>query len=89
MDLEILRKNIDEIDDEIARLFVERMIVVGNIKKVKKESAVSVYDPDRENKIKQRLSKNAPYEFGIYLEQLYEKIFELSKKYQNEPDCGR
>ena len=45
MDLEALRKQIDEIDTEMCDLFAQRMKVVTDIARYKKENNMVVYHP--------------------------------------------
>ena len=59
MNLENLRKIIDEINDEIIALFSKRLGIAKEIAKVKKENKLPVYDPDREEKQRALLRKLA------------------------------
>ena len=48
MDIKELRKEIDRIDDELVKLFVERMNVCRDVALYKKENGAAVYDAARE-----------------------------------------
>ena len=50
-ELELLRKQIDEIDDEICKLFEKRMKVAKSIGDFKKENNMNVLDSSREEKV--------------------------------------
>ena len=83
MNIEDYRKEIDRTDSEISRLFAERMNTVKKIGELKKEKALPVSDSERENKILSALCENVSPELAPYLTELYGKIFELSKRYQD------
>lgn len=82
MDINELRKEIDKIDDEMVSLYLKRMQVVGDIAKAKTESGSAVNDPERENRVLYRLTKDVPEEFRVYVKELYSAVFATSKAYQ-------
>ncbi|MCQ2399906.1 MAG: chorismate mutase [Clostridia bacterium] len=82
--LQFLRSEIDEIDDEIVRLFNKRMIIVKKINEEKKKTGVNVSDPAREQIILDRVKSLSNSEFSDYVLSLYEEIFKLSKDYQQK-----
>ena len=82
MNLEDLRKKIDGIDIEICRLFAERMQVVTDVARYKKENSMTVYHPSRARTILQNISKQLGPEFEGYGRSLYRTIFDLSESYQ-------
>ncbi len=55
-ELSNLRKDIDQIDDQILQLLVNRMNLVDEIGKIKRDSQTAIYHPDREKEIIERLS---------------------------------
>ena len=77
-----LRGNIDTIDDQIAKLFVERMSVAREIGKLKAESNKVVADGVREREIINRVTKDMPEEIKLYGKQMFDELFSLSKAYQ-------
>jgi len=85
MNLDDLRNKIDDTDSEIIKLLSERMEIVKEIGKIKKEQGLKIDQPDREASILGlRLSKAE--EFGLnqtFVVKLYEVIFEEAKKLQS------
>lgn len=84
MDLESVRGRIDKIDDEIAKLYDERMELVGQVIEAKKQSGKAVNDPEREKKILLRVAESVKEENKVYLKRVFESIFETSKAYQTK-----
>ena len=82
MDLEKLRKEIDEIDSQMCDLFARRMQVVSGIGKYKKENNLPVYHPSRARTVLQNVSKRLGPEFEGYGRTLYRTIFDLSESYE-------
>ena len=74
-----LRSEIDEIDDGLVSLFLQRLAVVKEIGKVKKTHSLSVEDKDRENAVIERLAINKTDEEKKKITELYNKIFDISK----------
>ncbi len=83
MDKQDYRKKIDEIDEQIVRLFAERMEISSGIAKYKKENNLPVYDQKREREKINAVTDLSPDEIKDYTPQLYSLIMELSKSYQN------
>ncbi|WP_312045762.1 bifunctional chorismate mutase/prephenate dehydratase [Anaerotignum sp.] len=82
MDLDALRLRVNEIDDEIAKLFVERMQTSAKIAEAKAEKNLPVLDQKRENQVLQRVMDQAGEEFELYIKTLYHTMFEVSRSYQ-------
>lgn len=80
--LEELRKKIDTLDDEIAKLYLERQSVVKEIGEEKARNRTAVADPSREKQIIARVTKSADDEQKIYLKRVFETIMETSRAYQ-------
>jgi monofunctional chorismate mutase len=91
MDLTELRKQIDEVDSGLIRLFQRRMEISAEIALYKAKSGLAVHDPAREReKLEDMLSKTDE-PFKAYGEVLYPMLFELSRAYQQtliDPDRG-
>ncbi len=83
MKIEELRKKIDCIDDELSKLYVERMSVSKQIGEVKAREHLPVNVSKRENDILARICKGVDEDKIIYLKQLYDEIFLQSKNYQS------
>ncbi len=84
MELMELRKQIDGIDQELVRLFKQRMWVSGQIAAYKKEQGLPIYVPEREKEKLEALQSRVMPEMQPYLQALYETIFSLSRQYQEE-----
>lgn len=84
MDLNKTRERIDQIDDQIARLYNERMCCVKDVAEAKKESGKLVNDPDREKSIISRVTKMVDSNLMVYTKQVFETLFETSKSYQKQ-----
>ena len=82
MNLDELRNRIDSIDSEMCRLFAERMQVVTDIARYKKDNNMVVYHPSRSRAVLQNISKQLGPEFEGYGRSLYHTIFDLSESYQ-------
>ena len=74
-----LRSEIDEIDDGLVSLFLQRLAVVKEIGKAKKTHSLSVEDKDRENAVIERLAINKTDEEKKKITELYNKICDISK----------
>lgn len=80
-----LRKAIDDIDSRVVRLLNERAKIVLEIKKVKEESGVPIYDARREEQIFENLrrSNEGPL-FDEALREIYETVLHWMKNLENE-----
>jgi monofunctional chorismate mutase len=84
MDIQDMRKEIDTIDDQLVQLFTQRMEVAARIADYKKENNLPIYVPDREQEKLADIAQKAGPEMAEYAQQLYAKIFELSRDYQTK-----
>ena len=82
-ELELLRGQIDQIDDKIIALFKERMQVSDKIALVKKEYDMPTLAPGRERALLARVAEEAGEEFADYTESLFRTIMAASRSYQN------
>ncbi len=57
-DFSKLRNNIDKIDEEILRLLTDRGNLALEIRKVKSDNSINVFDPAREREIEKKLTDN-------------------------------
>lgn len=83
MDLEKMRSEIDRIDDEISKLFQQRMDIVVDVAEFKKNTGKTIEDRRRETAIINRLIKNGDKKYQYYIKALYSSLFNLSRSYQN------
>ncbi len=82
MDLVQLRSQIDDIDNEMIRLFGERMDICKQIALAKQEQGMATLDKSREREILSRISQAAGEDMDRYARILYALIFDLSRSYQ-------
>ncbi len=82
MELKDYRDQIDQIDDEIVRLFQQRMDVAAQIAAYKKEHDLPIMQASREREKLADLSGKTREELQSYLRVLYSLLFELSRTYQ-------
>ncbi|MCL2388414.1 MAG: chorismate mutase [Defluviitaleaceae bacterium] len=83
MNLNELRVKIDGIDEQLLKLFEERMGVVSDIAAHKKEAGIPVLDSGREEEKLNLISEKANAETRSYARILYSTLFNLSRKYQH------
>lgn len=84
MDLNALRIEIDRIDDEIIKLFEQRMHVVSQVSDYKKANNLPTLDKGRENDKLISLSKKVSAPLSAYIYPLYDTLFEISRNYQHQ-----
>lgn len=83
MGMEELRQEIDNIDEKLVALFVQRMQVAAQVADEKKQSGRPVLDPMRERQLLERVSELAGEELESQTRVLYNLILSLSRSYQN------
>lgn len=74
------RKDIDEIDDEIAVLLAKRMVLSKEIGKIKKKEGKHIGDETREDEIVTRIAEGK--EEGRAIAEIYQTIFKVSRELQ-------
>ena len=84
MDLQELRQKIDEIDDDLIRLFQQRMDVSAEIALYKKQNNIPVYDPEREKAKLREVSYKVEEERKVAIQSLYYMLFALSRAEQEK-----
>lgn len=82
MQLQELRENMNQIDDKLVDLFVERMKTSAKIAGSKKEQNLPVLDQKREQEVLSRVIERAGDEFAMYTRMLYATLFDLGRSYQ-------
>ncbi|MFA5449040.1 MAG: prephenate dehydratase domain-containing protein [Clostridia bacterium] len=78
------RKQIDDLDDQIAKIYAERMALVKEIGIEKAKTNAYVLDPSREKDILNRVTAGADGEIKIFTKQVFETLFETSRAYQSK-----
>ena len=73
MNIHDIRKQIDDLDEELLRIFNQRSYLAVKIGEIKKELGLPVYDPDREKAIYEKLKKMNP---GPLDDQAIVRLFE-------------
>lgn len=84
MELSELRQRIDGIDNELVKLFAERMGISAQVAEAKRQTGKPVFDPSRERAIIKNLTENLDDEMANYVSVLYNSIFEISRARQNK-----
>jgi chorismate mutase/prephenate dehydratase len=83
LELKNLRKQIDNIDDEILKLLNKRMEIVKKVGELKNSSNAPIYRPEREKEIIERLTNLSKKENGIlkkeHIEAIFLEIFAISR----------
>ena len=82
LDLKKLRDEIDEVDQEMVKLFCRRMEISRQISAYKVQHGLPVLDADRERQKLAQVAGLAGVDMGSYICTLYNAIFELSRAEQ-------
>ena len=88
MDISELRGQIDRIDDELVKLFSQRMAVASQIADFKKENNLPIFVPAREREKMADVAEKAGLEMANYTRVLYSMLFELSRSYQSKQNSA-
>ena len=83
MDLKELRVQIDDVDRQMVALFVRRMEISEQIGLYKKAHDLPTGDRGRERDKLEAVAALAPEALREPVQSLYEKLFELSRGWQN------
>ncbi len=84
MDISDLRKEIDQTDAELVKLFTKRMEISSKIAEYKKANSLPVYVPAREREKLKQVGDLAGHNMENYTRVLYSMLFELSRSYQKK-----
>ena len=84
MDLSEIRKEIDAIDQQLVKLFCQRMELSGKVADYKRANNMPILVPARERQILKDVAEQSGPELGSYTRALYSTIFELSRGYQHK-----
>ena len=82
MDLNDYRIKIDELDEKLLRLFVERMDIAAEIAEYKRANNMPVLNKNREREILARVSEQAGPKLAGYSRTMFSGLFNLSRAYQ-------
>ena len=81
-DLSKIRDQINDIDEQIIKLWKERMALSLLVAEYKKENNLSILDEQRENELLDRISGLAGEDLEDYSRELYSEILRISRDYQ-------
>ena len=84
IELELMRKKIDEIDDKLLLLFKERLEVSKKIGLLKKKHNMKIFDSQREQEIIDNCTQNVNEDEKIYIEKFLRNLMDISKEVQNK-----
>ena len=81
-DIQALRDSINQIDQEMVRLFQQRMDAALGIAQYKREHELPVFDPERERAVLAHVTGECAPEMAMYVKLLYNTLFDVSRSYQ-------
>ncbi|HTW59921.1 MAG TPA: chorismate mutase [Terriglobales bacterium] len=85
MDIEDWRKKIDEVDRKLVALLSERARAAVAIGKLKRNTAMPIYEPDRERVVFENVQQVNPGPLpGRDLVRIYERIIDVMRNIQKE-----
>ena len=84
IELELMRKKIDEIDDKLLALFKERLEVSKKIGLLKKKYKMEIFDPQREQEIIDGCTQNISDDEKKYIEKFLKNLMDISKEVQSK-----
>ncbi len=91
MNLEETRKEIDEINKEMLRLFQRRMDCAISVAEYKKENGMAIFDSNRENLIIEKMSSLAEDKYKPYTVDFFRNLMAISRDWQaallSDPAC--
>lgn len=82
LNLQDIRGQLDQIDDQLIDLFARRMRLVSDVAAYKKENGLPILDSGRERQIINRVSLAAGEDLEHYAKLLYQTLFSVSRAYQ-------
>lgn len=83
-DLQAIRKEISEVDDAMAALFVRRMQLAEKVASYKKTYGLPVFDAAQEARVLERGAERVPdTRLGGYYRSFLQNLMDLSKQYQH------
>ena len=82
LNLDVIRKEISEINDEMLALFVKRMELSAQVARYKKANGLPTLDRKREEAILQKVADNTVDEYRQYALRFFRTMMDLSKEYQ-------
>ena len=85
MDLDIIRQEIDQIDQELVALLEKRMVCVGQIVKYKEQEGLPVLDQGRERAVLEKVGSLVMDEqYRSTIQAQFQDMMKHSRTYQEE-----
>jgi chorismate mutase len=85
MDIEGWRKRIDELDLRLVDLINQRAECAVQIGRLKRNSSMPIYEPDREKIIYENIARNNPGPLSnMQLRQVYERLIDVMRQIQRD-----
>jgi len=85
MDIADWRKKIDDLDRRLVELINERAQCAHEIGRLKRNSSLPIYEPDREKIIFQNIARHNPGPLSdVQLRQVYERLIDVMRQIQRE-----
>lgn len=82
MELTDIRKEINEVNDEMLKLFEKRMALCKEVALYKKENGMEIFVKSREDEILKEMREKSSKEIESYTEEFFETLMKLSRDYQ-------
>lgn len=85
MDLDSIRQEIDQIDQELVALLEKRMVCVGQIVKYKEQKGLPVLDQEREREVLEKVGSLVMDEqYRSTIQAQFQDMMKHSRTYQEE-----
>jgi chorismate mutase len=79
------RERIDNVDLRILQLLNERTLIVENVGRIKKEAALPIYEPRREDQVFHNVTANNPGPLpNAAVRRIFERIIDEMRKVQKD-----
>ena len=83
--INLLRKKIDELDDQMIDLVVQRLAIAKEIGDIKETNGIEVIDPNRESQIINRISEKLAGTLEKKdITAIFDPIYSISKRLQKK-----
>lgn len=83
MSIENIRAQIDEVDKQMAKLFVKRVSLVTELAALKQAAEKPILDGGREQEVIANVTSHCSKELEEEIAELYKEIMRLSRRYQS------
>ena len=84
MELNEIRERINDVNDEMLELFLERMRLSSEVAEAKKEQGLPILDKSREREVLAKMTEKGGAENETYVYQFFNTLMNLSKAKQSE-----